>query len=83
MDLTRIRRIRVANFLVFLYLLWWRAFDWRWPVAAAVIAIGWAISDEFHQLFVAGRHGSPIDVLIDSTGVLLAYLLIRWRRQAA
>ena len=66
-----------------LFGLWWRAFDWRWPVAGAVIAIGWAISDEFHQLFVAGRNGSPIDVLIDSTGVLIAFLLIRWRRQAA
>jgi len=66
-----------------LFGLWWRAFNWRWPLAAAVIAIGWAISDEVHQLSVTGRHGSPIDVLIDSTGVLIAYLLIRWRRQAA
>ena len=47
-----------------LFGLWWRAFDWRWPVAAAVIAIGWAISDEFHQLSVKrfkdpGRDGRP------------------------
>lgn len=66
-----------------LFGLWWRAFNWRWPLAAAAIAIVWAASDEFHQLSVAGRNGSPIDVLIDSTGVLIAYLLIRWRRQAA
>ena len=65
-----------------LFGLWWRAFDWRWPLAAALIAVGWAISDVFHQLSVQGRHGSPIDVLIDSSGVLIAYLLIRWRRQA-
>ena len=66
-----------------LFGLWWRAFDWRWPAAAALIAIAWAISDEFHQLSVQGRHGSPIDVLIDSSGVLIAYLLIRSRRRGA
>jgi VanZ family protein len=32
----------------------------------------YAASDETHQLFVAGRHGSPIDVLIDTTGAALA-----------
>lgn len=66
-----------------LFALWWRAFDWRWPAAAALIAVAWAVSDEFHQLSVTGRHGSPIDVLIDSAGVLLAYLLLRSRRRAA
>lgn len=64
-------------------LLWWlwtRALGWRGhaPWTAAAIAIGYAISDEFHQTFVAGRQGSPRDVLIDSTGVLLAALL--WHR---
>jgi len=59
-----------------LWLLWARALGWsgraRW--AAAAIAIGYAISDEFHQSFVDGRQGSPRDVLIDSAGVLLAAL---------
>lgn len=64
-------------------LLWWlwlRALGWRGhaPWTAAAIAIGYAISDEFHQTFVAGRQGSPRDVLIDSAGVLLAALL--WHR---
>ena len=77
------RKILHATEYALLFALWWRAFDWRWPLAAALIAVAWAISDEFHQLSVHGRHGSPIDVLIDSTGVLIAYLLIRWRRQAA
>ncbi len=81
-DLTGRQLIHAAAYGV-LFGLWRRACDWRWPVAAAVIAVGWAISDEFHQLFVAGRNGSPVDVLIDSTGVLIAYLLIRWRRQGA
>ncbi len=66
-----------------LFGLWWRAFDWRWPAAAALIAVAWAASDELHQLSVTGRHGSPVDVLIDSAGVAIAYLLIRSRRRAA
>ena len=37
--------------------------------AALVLGIAYAISDEVHQHFVGGRHGSPIDVLIDAVGV--------------
>ena len=66
--------------------MWWRALGWRResaPLFAAAIAIGYAMTDEFHQTFVAGRHGSPVDVLIDSTGVLIAFLLLRRRLGAA
>jgi VanZ family protein len=65
-----------------LFALWWRAIGWRNPRApliAAAIAIGYSATDEFHQTFVDGRHGSPVDVLIDSTGVLVGYALIRRR----
>jgi VanZ family protein len=34
-----------------------------------VISVLYAISDEYHQHFVHGRHGTPIDVLIDSIGI--------------
>lgn len=34
----------------------------------------YAISDEFHQSFISGRHASPIDVLIDLLGAILALL---------
>ena len=61
-----------------LWLLWHRAFGWRRPGAAAAIAIGYAATDEFHQTFTHGRHGTPVDVLIDSLGVVIAYGL--WRR---
>jgi VanZ family protein len=36
------------------------------------LAILYAASDEAHQLFVPGRHGTPRDVLIDSAGAWLA-----------
>jgi VanZ family protein len=60
-------------------LLWWlwlRALGR--PGVAAAIAIAYAISDEFHQSFVEGRVGTPVDVLIDATGVAIAYTL--WAR---
>ncbi len=40
-------------------------------VALALVVL-YACGDEFHQSFVMGRHSSPIDVLIDVTGALLA-----------
>lgn len=36
-----------------------------------------AVSDEFHQLFIADRVGSLIDVLIDSSGSLMAGILMK------
>lgn len=40
--------------------------------AALTVAIGvfYASSDELHQLFVEGRNGTPVDVLIDSIGII-------------
>ena len=36
----------------------------------------YACTDEFHQLFIGGRAGSPIDVMIDTTGAFLMILFI-------
>ena len=47
----------------------------RKPVALA-IGILYACTDEFHQLFVAGRSGQIRDVMIDSAGVLLGVFMI-------
>ena len=49
---------------------------------APALALGvlYAASDEFHQTFVRGRHGSPIDVGIDAIGISLG--LMAWRRVA-
>ena len=40
-------------------------------IPAVLIGVAYAISDELHQHFVRGRHSSPIDVAIDSAGVLI------------
>jgi VanZ family protein len=63
-----------------LWLLWSRALRHERPLAAAVIAVGYAITDEVHQSYVDGRHGTPVDVAIDAVGVLACWLL--WRARA-
>ncbi|NOZ05474.1 MAG: VanZ family protein [Chloroflexi bacterium] len=45
------------------------------------LALLYAISDEFHQTFVAGRHGRPFDVLVDASGILIGIFLISRRRR--
>ena len=68
-------------------LLWWlwlRALRFDRPLAAAAITIAYAATDEVHQTFVEGRHGTPVDVGVDAVGVALAWLAMRlWvtRRQ--
>ena len=57
-----------------LWLLWMRALRGR-AVLAAVIAVGFAATDELHQSFVAGRTGTPVDVAIDAAGVGIAVAL--------
>jgi VanZ family protein len=51
----------------------WRAL--RNEVAAFAAGVAYAATDEFHQHFVTGRHGSPVDVAIDAAGLLLGVLL--------
>lgn len=47
------------------------------PALAAAVALGWAVSDEWHQTFVPGRVGSPRDVAIDAVGIAVALALLR------
>ena len=60
-----------------LWLLWWRALGYGSMVPAAAIAVAYAATDELHQHFVEGRHGAPVDVLIDSVGIALAIAAAR------
>jgi len=68
-----------------LWFLWWRAFGYRDPRPAIAVALAYAATDELHQHFVAGRHGTPVDWCIDAAGVGLAGLavVLRARRGAA
>lgn len=41
-----------------------------------LFGILFAISDEIHQAFIPGRNASAIDVLIDTIGLLIGWLMI-------
>jgi hypothetical protein len=42
-----------------------------------LLSLAYAISDEFHQLFIIGRFASGRDVLIDFTGILFSLLVVK------
>jgi VanZ family protein len=64
--------LHVLEYAVLGFLAMPLAYWWRSPLLVAVIfCVAYAVSDEFHQLFVPGRNGSPIDVLIDSCGSII------------
>jgi VanZ family protein len=71
-----LRKIAHVTIFALLWLTVARATDWRRPILAAVIAVAYAATDELHQSFVDGRHGTPVDVMIDSVGIGL--VAIAW-----
>ena len=82
-DMIGRKAIHAAEYAL-LCVLWWRALATSAPpgralAAAAAISVAYAITDEFHQTFIEGRHGSPIDVLIDSVGIAAACVWVRRR----
>ena len=45
-------------------------------IISSLICSIYAITDEIHQLFIPGRCGSIMDILIDSSGALTAIIII-------
>ena len=77
---------KLAHVTIFgvLWLTLARAARWRRLLAATAVAFLYAVSDEVHQSFVDGRHGSPVDVAIDTVGIglaLLAWIVATRRRE--
>ena len=73
---TVLRKCAHATEYAILALLLYRALSRELP--AFLIGFAYAITDELHQAFVRGRHASPIDVAIDTVGLLIGLLV--WRR---
>jgi len=48
--------------------------------ATVAVALGslYAVTDEIHQTFVEGRHGSPVDWAIDTAGVVAGVAFAMW-----
>ncbi|HEX7254716.1 MAG TPA: VanZ family protein [Gaiellaceae bacterium] len=76
-DLVLRKIAHAAEFAILAALLVRALRDLRWAIP---IGIAYAISDEVHQAFVPGRQGSPLDVVVDSVGVVVGALLAsrRW-----
>jgi VanZ family protein len=68
--------------------LWWRLLRPGMPAGRAallafVVSSLYAATDEFHQSFVDGRHGTPVDWAIDTAGAGLVALALGRRRRVA
>ena len=53
----------------------------RWAVYSVILVILIAMSDEFHQSFVASRTSSPVDVVIDSAGGIFSQIAILFKEK--
>lgn len=66
----------IFSTLILLFFRTFKRFRKKCFIIAGGISFLYASLDEFHQLFVPGRSGSFIDVLIDTAGALFALLII-------
>ena len=78
-DLIVKKGAHVLGYVLLALSLWYaQGFDRRRAWLALVLAILYAISDEFHQSFVAGRHPSWVDALvIDGCGAAFGLFMGR------
>jgi VanZ family protein len=67
-----LRKLAHITIYAVLWLTLARAAGWRRPIVVTVIALLYACSDEWHQTFIEGRHGTPVDVAVDAFGMGLA-----------
>lgn len=69
-----VRKLAHATEYAILALLWFGAFGSQ--LKSVEIAFIYACTDEFHQLFVPGRAGLFTDVLIDTSGAIVAMFIL-------
>jgi VanZ family protein len=65
-DIVLSKGAHLTEYAVLGFLLVWAT---RREGAALLLGIAYAASDEVHQHFVPGRHGSALDVVIDTVGL--------------
>jgi VanZ family protein len=58
--------------------------NWRWALWTVLVIVAYASFDEFHQSFVPGRTALVGDVMIDSSGGIVAqvvaWFVVAWRQ---
>jgi VanZ family protein len=81
-DLIGRKIVHMSEYGLLLFL-WWRAIRTfaagRALPLAFCVSLAYAGTDEIHQTFVHGRHGTPVDVAIDAVGMAVAATLIARR----
>ena len=80
-DLVARKLVHFAEYALLCFL-WWRLFEpglgaRRAALLAFLVSSAYAATDELHQSFVDGRHGTPVDWLIDSAGAGVAAWRLR------
>jgi VanZ like family len=68
------KTVHIVEYAVLCFLLVWAT---RREGASFLLGLAYAVSDEVHQRFVEGRHGSAMDVVIDSIGLAIGIYLAR------
>lgn len=85
-DLVLRKGAHIIEYFVLTVLVWNALRHWHiWRVVslqlATVIALIYAMIDEYHQSFVLGRSGNWNDVGIDAIGIVLALVVVwKWKR---
>jgi VanZ family protein len=75
------RKFVHASEYALLCFLWWRALRTKLDPTSALapawlITVAYAATDEYHQTFITGRHGTWVDVAIDGMGAAIFVLLM-------
>jgi VanZ like protein len=73
---TVLRKLAHTGEYLVLGALLFRALGMATPAMLAGVA--YAATDELHQHFVRGRHASPVDVGIDTLGLVAGILAVEW-----
>ena len=66
----------VLSILIFNCLKITKIKNWKISVSSVILSFAYACTDEIHQIFVSGRTGQWIDVLIDTFGAILGVIVI-------
>ena len=74
---------KTAHFTEY-FILYWLAFEVlknyieikKARIYSLFVVLGYATTDEIHQYFIPGRQASPIDVGIDTCGVITGILIV-------
>ena len=71
----------VLAILLYVWISRWQISRIRMACAAVILTAFYACTDEFHQVFVAGRAGMVSDVMVDSAGAVLGLALFLFIRK--